>query len=77
MGLNVCKTMSMSLAEVTEFEKWIKKFEDRAYDKPGYVDMDDVGKNIGRAMKRKYGYPEYWITGSNNMWTMNLGYQAN
>ena len=67
-SMSVSETITLSKDEADEFNKWVDGFYDRA----GY-DAQKGRKNLTAAMRRKYGYPDYHISGSNNTYTLSLG----
>ena len=67
MTLNINKTENLSHSELIDFENWREGFSYRAQS------SEQAEINFGRALKRKFGYSDYRITGSNNLYCLNLG----
>lgn len=61
----------MSKSEADEFSKWVDGF----YKRVNY-DEAAANKNVRAAMRRKYGYPDYHISGSNDTYTLSLGHNV-
>lgn len=67
MTLGVSSTENLSHNELIDFENWREGFSDRAQN------SEQAEINFGRALKRKFGYSDYRITRSNNLYCLNLG----
>lgn len=68
MALSIRKTVHLNATEAQELKNWAQGFIDRAHD------MQTGSRNLRRAMTRRYGSPEYMLTGSNDTYTLNLGF---
>lgn len=56
MSLSITRQIELTKDEYEDFKNWIDGFHERS--------PENAEKNISRAMKRRYGQPDYWISGN-------------